>query len=293
MAIESQLFYIGTSKVKEIRRGGSVTFDWGAFGKWTDFKNPVANSTKKVQYNKNKKNHAGASAYGGVGGVTRLGSTIPATATRVIAGVERTCDVRYYVRGYTRYTRTTALKRDKKMKKTVYTKAKPFQYRLQYKDKPIVTTQYSAYVDGVDYIYFANQYYDAVAGVWVPTNGHLPHPQEVTFNYSDIRKNFDTTQANNSDGRDNKGSYILSNVRANVLTIQLKWAGLTSEAGADLIDTLNPTKDSTGKYNYLTVQYLDPATNLPTNKTCFASDRSIIKYANGAYKEIAVTLTEV
>lgn len=291
MAIETQLFYIGTSKIKEIRAGGSVTYEWGTYGDWTAFKSPVASSASSVTYNKNTKNAAGSYALGGNGGVTRLGSVIPATVTRVISGVERECAVRYYVRGYTIYTRTSALKKKKKMKKTVYTTAKPYQYRLQYQDKPIVSADYSSYENGVEYIYFADHYYND--GEVVETDGHIPHPVEVEFIYSDVKKNFDTSEANNTDGRDNQGSYILSNVRANVLSINLKWRGLESEQGADLLDTLNPTRDESGQYNYLTVQYLDPVTNKATNKTFFASDRAVTKYANGVYKEIAVTLTEV
>lgn len=291
MAKETQLFYIGTSKIKEIRAGGSVTYEWGTYGDWTTFKSPVASSASNVTYNKNTKNAAGSAALGGNGGVTVLGTVIPATAIRTISGVERTCAVRYYKRGYTIYTRTSALKKKKKMKKTVYTAAKPYQYRLQYQDKPVVNADYSSYENGVEYIYFADHYYDE--GVSVATAGHIPHPVDVEFSYFDVRRNFDTSAANNTDGRDNQGSYVLSNVRANLLNLTLKWNGLNSEEGAALLETLNPSKDDNGEYDYLIVQYLDPVTNTPTNKTFFASDRNIVKYATGVYKEITVTLTEV
>lgn len=287
---QTQIFYIGTSKIKEIRTGGSVTFDWGNYGNWTTFKNPTAQSKKKVTYNKTSKNKAGSSALGGNGGVTVNGTVIPATATRTIAGVERTVQVRYYKRGYTKYTRTSALKSQKKMYKTTYTTTHPYQYRLQYKDKPITTASYSQYIDGMDYIYFADHYYND--GEEVTTTGHILHPIECDVTYSDVRRNFESS-ANNSDGRDNYGSYVLSNVRANVVSLNLKWTGLTEEQGADLLDTLNPSKDTTGKYNYVVVQYRDPATAQILNKTFYAGERKVTKYPSGTIKEISVTLTEV
>lgn len=289
---QTQLYYIGTSKIKEIRGGGEFTRQWGEYSKWRNFKSPVPSSSKKVKYDKNAKNKAGASGYGGVGGVTRLGSHIPSEATRVIFGVEVPhCEVRYYVRGYTKYTRTAKLKKDKKMKKAVYTKAHPYQYRLQYKDKPVVDKHYSSYEDGVDYLYFANVYYKD--GVKKTRNGHLPHPVTCEVTYSDVRRNFESN-ANNSDGRDNKGSYVLTNVRSNVITLNLTWAGLSADDGADLIDTLNPTKTSKGtKRNYLTVQFRNPATNSHSTRTFYASDRKVEKYPSGIFKEISVTLTEV
>lgn len=285
------LFYIGTSKAKEIRVGASVTFEWGAYGAWTNFKTPPNPTQTKVTYNTTAKNKAGTSAYGGLGGVTRYGTAIPRTAQRIISGVERTCDVRYYVRGYTKYVRTSKLTKQKKMTKQVWTKTKPLQYRLQYKDKPVRVAEYSRYEDGIDYIYFANHYYDGT-GAEVPTEGHLPHPVEFEVSYSDVMKNFESS-ANNSDNRDNKGSFVLSNVRANVVSLNLKWAGLSEEQGAELLDTLNPSKDSKGQYNYLVVQYMDPATGKPKNKTFYASQRSVEPTANGIYKSISVTLTEV
>lgn len=287
---EIQLYFIGTSRIKEIRAGGSVTYQWGNYSSWRNFKSPIASSSKKVAYNKTTKNKVGTSKYGGVGGVTKLGSVIPATATRIISGVSRTCEVRYYQRGYTRYTRTAALKRSKKMKKTVYTSSKPYQYRLQYKDKPVVTTSYSSYANGIDYIYFADHYYQN--GAQIQTNGHLLHPVECEVTYFDVRRNFDSN-TNNSDDRDNKGSYVLKNVRSNVVELKLAWEGLPGDEGADLLDTLNPEKDSTGQYNYLTVQYRDLATNKVKNKTFFASERNASKFPDGHFKRIEVTLTEV
>lgn len=289
---ETQLFYIGTSKSKEIRAGASVTYEWGAYGAWTNFKSPVAASATKVKYNKNTKNAAGASAYGGEGGVEVLGTSIPATATRTISGVSVTVPVRYYKRGYTVYTRTSSLKRQKKMKKTVYNNSHPYQYRLQYKDKIIKETDYSTFINGIDYIFFSDHYYDD-SGQRVATTGHLPHPTACELTYFDVRRNFDTSNSNNSDGRDNQGSLVLSNVRTNLVKLTLKWEGLSGEEGMDLLDTLNPVRDDNGQYNYLIVQYLDPATNTFRNKTLYADDRQLVKAPNGLFKSISVTLTEV
>lgn len=287
MATEVQLFYIGTSKKKEIRMSGEASFNWGSYSKWKAFKSPVAKSSKKVAYDKKSKNKAGASKYGGVGGVTVLGTAIPATAQKMIGGVERTVDVRYYQRGYTIYKRTSSLKNQKKMLKKVYSKDKPYQFRLQYKDKVTYETAYSEYVDGVDYIYFADHYYDD-QGQSVSTTGYMAHPCEVSMSYSDVRKNFESN-ANNNETRDNKGKYVLTNVRPNVMSMTLKWSGLSAADGADLLDTLNP--DGDGKY--LIVQYLDPAKRVAVNGTFFADTRNIQKFGNGIYKEITVTLTEV
>lgn len=288
---ETQIYFIGTSKIKEIRVGGSVRFEWGSYGAWTKFKSPLKYSAKKITYNSSTKNKVGSQKYGGAGGVTKLGTYIPATATRTISGVQRVCEVRYYQRGYTIYTRTSALKKLKKMLKTVYTSSKPYQYRLQYKDKPVVDKAYSQYIDGKEYIYFDKYYYND-SGVLTKTPGHILHPQECELTYSDVHKNFESS-ANNNESRDNVGTYILSNVRANVVTLNLEWKGLAPEDGADLLDTLNPSKDTKGRYNYLTVQYLDPATGKHKNGTFYAGDRKVKKYSNGYFASIAVTLTEV
>jgi len=287
MAIQTLIYFIATSKKKEIRSSGVPTYHWGSYSKWKKFKSPSAKSSKKVKYSKKAKNKKGKSKYGGTGGVTVHGSKIPATATKTIAGVETTVDVRYYVRGYTIYKRTSALKKDKKMLKKLFTKAYPYQYRLQYKDKVTYETSYSEYKDGKDYLYFGSYYFND-SGIKTYTTGHLPHPVDLQFQYLDIRKNFESN-ANNSESRDNKGKYVMRNVRSNVMSMTLTWAGLDKDEGADLIDTLNP---DAGK-NYLIVQYRDPATGKYKNGTFFASERNVTQYANGIFKEITVTLTEV
>lgn len=288
---ETQLYFIGTSKIKEIRKGGEVKFQWGNYSGWKKFKSPNAASSKKVKYNKKTKNKVGNKKLGGNGGITKLGTHIPATAIRTISGVERTCDVRYYQRGYTIYTRTTKLKKEKKMLRKTYTSSKPYQYRLQYKDKAVVDKSYSEYIDGKEYVFFGDRYYND-KGEEIATTGHLPHPVTCDMTYSDVRKNFESS-ANNSESRDNSGSYVLSNVRANIVTLNLVWMGLSKDEGEDLLDTLNPSKNSKGKYEYLTVQYLDHATGKHKNGTFFADARSVSKYPNGYFKEISVTLTEV
>lgn len=288
MAIKAQLYYIGTSKVKEIRKGGEVTqLSWGAKSKWTKFSQP-STSKKEIKYKKGYKNGYSKVSAWAAGGVTKYGTNIPATAQRTVAGVERTCDVRYRMRKYTKYTRTSSQKSRKKCTRTIYTY---YVYQLQYKDVLTVQTDYSEYRDGIDYIYFADHYYDD-EGESVPTTGHMMHPNDITVSYTDVRKNFEA-QANNNDSRDNHGSYILANVRANVVTLNLTWHGLSEDDGTDLLDTLNPTRDTNGEYPYLTVQYYDPATGKAKNGTFFAGDRAVTKYPNGVFKEISVTLTEV
>lgn len=290
---EAQLYYIGTSKSKEIRKRGSVTgYDWGGKGAWTTFKTPTPASKKKVKYDKKAKAKKGSVKLGGLGHGTKVhGSYIPATASRIIGGVEKPdCRVRYWVRGYTKYANTSALKKKKQMYKIVYNTTHPYQYRLQYEDKPVIDVTYSGYEDGVDYIYFADHYWKD--GEQIATTGHLPHPTTFDVTFSDVRRNLEST-AYVSDGRDNRGSYILTNVRANVVTLNVTWQGLSEDEGADLLDTLNPTIDDTGKYNYLTVQFLHPAKNEVVNKTFYASDRSVSRYPNGVFKSISVTLTEV
>lgn len=284
---EIQLYFIAVSTKTEIRMSGQTSYNWGSYGSWTKFKSPQKASSKKVTYNSKTKNKAGGSKYANTGGRTVLGTYIPATATKVIDGVPTTVAVRYYVRGYTIYTRTSALKKKKKMLKDTYTTAKPYQYILQYKDKVTYESDYSQFIDGMQHIYFADHYYDD-NGASVATTGHLPHPSDITFSYSDVRKNFEIT-SNNSDQRDNKGKYILSNVRTNILTMQLTWTGLTVDEGKDLLAVLNP---EVGK-NYLTVQYLDPETQVHKNGTFYAEARNVSKYPNGLFKEITVTLTEV
>lgn len=285
---EIQLYYIGTSKVKEIRQGGSIDFDWGSYGVWTNFNAPIKSSTTAVKYNKSTKDAVGAAAFVGPGGVTYAGTVIPAQEERIIDGVGRMCDVRFYRRPFTQYTRTAALKKKKKMSRTIYS---AYQYLLQYKDKPIVNKDYSTYENGVEYIYFADHYFNS-EGSRVNTEGHLLHPNECSLTYTDVTRNYNS-EANNSDNRDNSGSYVLTNVRANVVTLAFKWQGLSAEDGADLLDTLNPSKDTEGQYNYLIVQYRDPASGVAKIGTFFAGERSVSKYPDGHFKEITVTLTEV
>ena len=283
---EIQLFYIGTSKIKEIRQGGSVTYVWGKTSGWNTFAKP-GSSKKQIAYKSSYKNgdDSDKNATGWrTGGVTIYGTSIPATATRIVDGVERVCSVRFRMKRSFRYTRTKKQKRKKKCTKTTLTYNK---YQLQYADKAVVEKSYSTYENGIDYIFFGDHYYDA-SGNRVETTGHLLHPIECPITYSDVRRNFNS-EANNSDNRDNSGSYVLSNVRSNVVSISLKWAGLSAEDGRDLIDSLNPDKD----HPYLTVQYRDPATGKPKNGTFYTSERAVSKYANGIFKEITVTLTEV
>ena len=286
-----RIFYIGTSKIKEVRKGSAIVgYDWGNYGSWTNFKKPVAYKTSKVKYSSSAKNKAGSEKYGGLGGKTVLGTAIPNIASRIIDGVEKPdCEVRYYQRGYTEYEKTATLKKQKKMLKREYTSSKPKQYRLQYRDKPITVASYSEYVDGIDYIYFADHYY--LNDEKVEVADHIPHPTEFKVRYSDVRRNLEST-ADNSE-RDNSGSYVFTNVRANIVTLEITWDGLPPEQAADLLDTLNPSKDTTGKYNYLQVQYLDPAQNKVVNKTFFASDRACEAISNGWLRSISVTLTEV
>lgn len=290
---QTQIFYIATSKIKEIRKGASVEFTWGSYGSWTNFESPVAASKTTVKYNASTKDSANTTSgkYGNTGGRKVLGTTIPATVQKTIDGVERTCAVRYYQRGYIVYNRTSALKKKKKMSKTTYTNAKPRQYRLQYQDKAVLQAAYSTYEDGKEYIFFDNKYFND-AGEEVATAGHILHPAVCTMNYSDCRRNFESS-ANNSDGRDNSGSYVLSNVRANIVTFSLEWNGLSEEEGIDLLNTLNPEKTTAGEYPYLIVQYLDPQTGKAKNGTFFAGERNVEKYPNGAFKTISVQLTEV
>lgn len=291
---QTQIYYIGTSHIKEIRHGASISYGWGSYGSWTNFKNPVPKSDKKVKYNKTSKNKINTKKgrYGGAGGVTRLGTTIPATATRYIDGVARTVDVRYHTRGYIVYQRTSDLKSEEKMLKRTFTNSIPYQYRLQYKDKQILDTAYCEYIDGVEYVYFGDQYYDWETKTWIDTEGHLPHPTTCSLTFSDCRRNFDS-KANNSDGRDNSGSYVLSNVRANIMTLELEWTGLTEDEGIDLLNTLNPEKNKKGNYPYLIVQLRNPTTGRAANRTFCAGERKIEKYPNGMYSSISVTLTEV
>lgn len=290
--VEPILLYIGTSKNKEIRGSGVRTLHWSGKSKWVKLKKPVAKKNLKVAYDKKSKDKPGTKTYWGLGdNGTHWGTKFPRTAQRTIEGVVETVDVRVYVKGATIFQRTSALKalRPSKMRKLVYTgKNNSYYYQLQYKDKPTYQTVYSRFVDGTSYINFWDYYVDD-SGAVIPTDGHLMHPQVCSITYFDVNKNFDTSASNNNDGRDKKGTLVMTKVRCNLVELELEWAGLSAEDGDDLLDTLNPTKG----HPYLVVQYVDPATGKAKNCTCTASDRAVEKYSNGYYKKIAVTLTEV
>lgn len=300
---QTQIYYIATSKIKEMREDASITgWDWGTMTSWRKFKNPSRKSKKKVKYNKkskNKPNTTSGSKTAKSGGVTVLGTKIPATATRMIAGVSRTVEVRYFQRGYIKYKRTDKMKKKKQMLKTTYTNSKPYQYRLQYRDKPITDTTYTAYEDGTEFVFFSDSYLKD--GKWVTRKGHVPHPINCSMQFIDCRRNFDSN-AKNSDGRDNYGTYVLSNVRSNILVMSLEWQGLTEKQGILLLDTLNPErtwkdkktkKTKSAKSPYLQVQYRNPQTGNVTKGVFFAKERSVTKLPNGYYGSISVELEEV
>lgn len=294
---EAQILYMGTSKVLEIRKGGEAEMTWDGLGKWTNLKTPGKGTTKKVKYSKKTKSgyhKSGTSGWSAGDGKEHWGTKMPKTATRTVNGVERTCDVRYRVRGWKKYQKTAALKKENKMKRTSYTKEQPYQYQLQYKDKVVPDTTYSEYKDVEVVFFFADHYYDD-AGEMVYTTDHIRHPSGCNMSYSDVRRNLDTSNSIASDGRDNSGSYVLSNVRANVLTLELTWTGVEEEKGETILQILNPSKNSKNKYeNYITVQYLDPATGTAKNSTFYADGaRNVSKYPDGTFKEISATLVEV
>lgn len=284
---ETQIYAIGTSSAVNIASGGETTYKWGTYSPWFNFKKPVAASTKKMKLDskKLKKATKGASKLVGLGeDKTVYGTKIPKTAQAIIDGAEHTVRVRYQQRGYTIYKKI-----DKKhMKKMVYTKDKPYQYRLQYENKKDETTKYSEYKDDVRYIFFDNHYYDDDLETEIDTVEHLPHPQTCDFSYYDVVRNLDTSTSIASDGRDNKGSYALSFVRPNVVSLDLKWEGVTEEQGMEIIGTLNPTT----KEKYIRIQYLDPATTKVKNGIFVVGERTIKKYPNGAFKEIACKVVE-
>lgn len=284
------LLYVGTSKQKAIRGSGVRTLHWGGYSKWVKLKKPVAKKTVKVAYDKKTKDKVGTQTYWGVGdGNVHYGTRFPATASRPIEGVYEPVDVRVYVKGATIITRTSALKAQKKMKKSVFSgRTNPYYYRLQYKDKATYNSNYSRYADGTSYINFWEYYYDD-NGEIIPTDGKMLHPQTCNITYFDVDKNFDASKANNNSGRDNKGTLVMKKVRCNLVEMELEWSGLSAEDGDYLLDTLNP--DTT--HPYVVIQYIDPSTNSPRNATCYASERRIEKYPSGHYKSLSVTLTEV
>lgn len=297
---EAQILYMGTSKAVEIKNKTSLLYTWGDAGKWTTLKTPKAFKTTTVKYSKKQGNTRGSIGSWTAGdGKEHFGTMIPKTKTRTVEGVERVCNVQYQFSGYTKYTKTKALKAKKKMKKSTYTVEKPYQYRLRYEEKPVAGQKYSKFENAMSIFYFNSFYYDS-SGNLVETESHLPHPVSVSMTYSDVRRNLDTSNSIASDGRDNSGKYVLSNVRANVVTLNLTWQGIEEDDGEVILQILNPTAkvDSQGKttssYNYITMQYLDPATGKAANGTFFASsERTVTKYSSGIFKEITVTLMEV
>lgn len=302
----TQLYYIAGSGVKEIRKGATVTsWDWDGTGSWTKLKSPKRATYKKVKYKKNNKSKptGSASAWKKATGNTEAGTVMPSTASRTVDGVERQVEVRYRLRGHTAYGGKKSKGKGKKKKyyqyKTTYTVAKPYWYQLQYKDKPVTSTTYSTYTDtdGKYYAYFSDVYYDD-KGTARRSPSRMSHPTTFKATFSEVRKNLNSS-ANNSDSRDNSGSYVFTNVRANIVTLELEWTGLEAEEGVELMNVLNLTKTYKGengttlKNNYLIAQYLDPQTGAPKNGTFYPSDRKIEMYSNGMYKTVSVTLTEV
>lgn len=297
---ETQLFFLAGSGVKEIRKGGTVTsWGWGSSGSWTKLKEPKKSSYKKVKYNKKNKSKSGKASEWKLGSNnTVCGTVMPKSAVRQVDGVERTVDVRYRVRGYTFYGKKKKVKKKSVQYKTTYTTAKPYQYQLQYKDKPSVATTYSTFkdTDGKYYAYFAPVYYDGDTQVNSPSR--MKHPTSFNVTYGEVRKNLNST-ANNNESRDNSGTYVYTNVRSNIVKLELEWTGLNPEEGQELLNVLNATNTYTGvnettlKNNYIIAQYLDPQTGKAKNGTFFPSDRKVEKYPNGMYKSVSVTLTEV
>ena len=295
---ETQLYYIGTSKAVEIKGGISIS-KWGYSkdsslnknAKWTKLKKPVAKSNKKVKYSGKLKTKAGSSSKELTTSGTVRGTSIINSKTITYQGTSVKIKVTHKLRGYTIYTKTKALKKANKMGRTIYDNSDyPYQYHYYYYDTPIYTSNYSDYdnILNQQLVFFSDKYYDTT-GAEVTTKGHLPHPTSCELTYSDVHKNVTSNYNNSSDSRDNQGSYILSNVRANVRSISLTWEGLTAVEGADLLSVLNPTK----KYPYINVQFLDYQTNSVANGTFFVGDRKIKKLHNGMFESISVDLTEV
>ena len=291
---ETQLFFLAGSGVKEIRKGGTVTsWGWGSTGSWTKLKAPVRASAKKVKYSKSAKGGKRGTAGKWKQSKTNVeiaGTTIPATAVRQIDGVERTVEVRYCLAGTVTYSKPKSLRKGKKKKM--------YKYIYNNRDKPTVKTTYSTFkdTDGKYYAYFSPVYYDGDTQVNSPSR--MKHPTSVSVTYGEVRKNLNST-ANNNESRDNSGTYVYTNVRSNIVTLELEWTGLNPEEGQELLNVLNATNTYTGvnettlKNNYIIAQYLDPQTGKAKNGTFFPSDRKVEKYPNGMYKSVSVTLTEV
>lgn len=303
---ETELYYIAGSGVKEIRKGGEIIgWDWGSPGGWTKLKSPVKASYKKIKYNKKNKTWAAskgkASGWKDAKDNTVAGTKMPSSATRTVNGVERTVAVQYQVKEHVIYGKKKSSGKGKKKKyyqyKTTYTTAKPYYYRLRYKEKPVVDGNYSTYrdTDGKYYAYFSDTYYDGSIAKKSPSR--MRHPTKFNVTYSEVRKNLNSS-ANNSDSRDNSGNYVFTNVRSNIVSLELEWTGLKPQEGQELMGVLNRTQSSTDNKNtitnnYIIAQYLDPQTGKPKNGTFYASDRKVEKYPNGMYKTVSVTLTEV
>lgn len=300
---KTQLYFIGASKAKEIRSGGEIIdWSWNNVGDWTSVKSPTKASAKKVKYSKNNKSKAWTSQSAWrAGGVQIPGcsTTVPATESRTIDGVTRTVDVRYRVRGRTEYGKKSGTKQNK----ITYDNNKhPYYYQKQYRDKPIVSDEYSTYseLDDKRYIYFAALYYDDTDETWKDSPTRLPHPQSYKLTFSDVNKNLDSS-ANNSSNRDNSGSYVYTNVRANIRTIELEWEGLSEDQGASLLNVLNATNSYEAETNngmqltntYLLVEFWNPQTSAPEIGTFYPSDRAVEYYSQGAFSKISITLTEV
>lgn len=282
---EIQIYYIATSKNVNIRSGGEViNYKWGSLGKWTKLKKPTGKE-EKVKYNKTSKNKYKNKSSWKSGGVTLKGTSIPAKANRMIDGTETQVDVRYRTRDLWKYERTKTLTKSNKMKRTKFT---PYEYQLQYKDAISVDKTYSTFDDLLQktLVFFADRYYKD--GVETLTASHIPHPQVCEFEFIDVQKNFNQN-SNNSESRDNKGTYVLSNVRANVLAINLEFNGLDEEQGAFLLSTLNPST----KYPYIEVQYLDVSTKKVKTGTFYPESRKANKLHTGVFESIAVRLVEV
>lgn len=288
--MKEQLIYLCVSTSdKTIAAGKTIAgYNWGSYSGWVTFKSPTSKNTK-VKYDAKKKNVVGAVTGWGSGGVTRYGTAIPAKATRAItiAGVTQnvSCNVRYRMRGYTIYDRPSSLKKDKKMWKKAYTY---YQYQLQYQDAPYYSTVYTTYASGFEYVHFAPKYYDTGTKKENSVSGCLMHPQKFTVNMSDIRRNLESN-TNNSDGRDNAGTFVLSNVRNNVFTIEMEWEGVSESDGQSILHVLTPH----GAKKYIICQFINPITGTYETKTFYPSERKSEKYSNGVFKSISCTLTEV
>lgn len=293
---ESQLFYLATNRYSFISsQKASLVNDWSDPTEWQNVKSPSAASTTTITYNTTSQNVPGAAGSWLDGdGKAHFGTVVPAPKVVTRDGVDYTITTQYQVRGYTVYSRTTALTKKKKMQQKVYNNTtKPLQIRMRSNDKfAQVIQEYSTLEGSVMTVFFADHYKDD-DGQIASRDTWLPHPNVFELSYGDVRKNMDTQNANNSDNRDNKGSYILSNVRANVVTLNMSWQGLTADEGKQLLAVLNPDLSNGNNRPYINAQFLSPEAGVPVNKTFFAGDRKVLKYPNGTFKEISVTLTEV